>query len=379
MSFVAVAIGATAVGSVVGARKQSKAIKSAGAAQERAGQAGIAEQRAAREEFQRRTQPFADIGLGAAPQLLSLLGIDQGPILQNQVDRINDIIQQNTPERGFTTDDFLSDRILGDGMTLGQLLDERARIQRQIKTLPAGGAPSLPGLPSALDVAALPAGGAPLDPSILPAAGTAFDPTSTDNPIMDFLLEEGFRGIRESAAGRGRVPDRDLVRFAQGTAATLVPQLQAQQFGQQQQLRQQAIGEQGIGFGQQQQQRQQAIGEQGIQFGQLGGLRDQARAELQQRVANLQNLLGLGQASAVGQGQAALQTGSNIGNLLGNIGSAQAQTALGQAQNTQNLLGNLLQIGGFALGGRQPQAVAPPPAVRPPNPLIPTQPTVFGA
>lgn len=278
----------------------NKAAGKAADAQRDASNSGIAEQRDAREAFEQRTQPFADIGLQAREPLQELLGM--GPSSQILLD-----------ERA-----RLEGKLAGRRSNFTPV--HEARLQ-EIDQLLESREQGLPELPQAVDLSAL------------PQAPTAFDPTDVDNPIMDFLLEEGFRGIREGAAGGGRVPDRDLVKFAQGTAATLAPQIQAQRFGQQSALR------------------NQALGEQGTQFAQEGGLRGVALGEKQQEIANLQNLLGLGQSTAVGQGQAALQAGSNVSNLLGNIGTSQAQAALAKGQAQQGVISGIGGAIGLGLGG----------------------------
>lgn len=240
------AAGIVGAGSVISAREAKKGAKRQAEAVERQGEAAIAEQRAAREAFEKRTNPFVNLGMMASNPLLDELGIRRS-----------------------------RRRFGGPGLLRGP------------------GGPRLPGMPE------------------------AFGPESfgRDNPLMQFLLEEGERGIEESGAGGGRNVDRDLAKFRMGTAASLLPQLQSQQFAQQ------------------------------------GGLRSQAIAESQQRIANLMNLLGVGQSSAVGQGQAALSTAGNIGNILGDIGSAQAQAAAQKSAAKQNMIGGLLGAGGMLIGG----------------------------
>lgn len=329
--------GVTAASGAYSAREARKGAQEASGAQERASLAGIEEQREAREAFERRTQPFVNIGLEGREDLLSLLGL----VEPEGSDRLSFLTSGglgqpdnptiNRAERSLAfwqgklaespNDPNIQRRASEAQATLTELREEAAGLEQQIADFEASQA--LPPLPEALDL------------SQLPASPEAFGPESfRDSQLLDFVMEEGFRGIKEGAAGGGRVPDRDLVRFAQGTASTLLPQLQAQQFAQQQALR------------------SQALGEQAQQFGQLGGLRESAIGEEQRDVANLMNLLRLGQATAVGQGQAALQTGSNISGLLGNIGTAQAGAALGQAQAGQQLAGNLVGLAGW-LGGRQ--------------------------
>jgi len=101
------------------------------------------------------------------------------------------------------------------------------------------------------------------------------------NPVVDFLRQQGFEQIQESAAAQGRLGAggtlQDLSRFDVGLLSTVVPQLQNQRFNQ------------------------------------------------------LFNVAGLGANVAAGQGTQALGTASNIGNLLGNVGAAQAGGVAGQA------------------------------------------------
>lgn len=111
------------------------------------------------------------------------------------------------------------------------------------------------------------------------------------NPIVSFLRDQGFEQIQESAAAQGRLSAggtlKDLTEFNINLAATVAPQLQNQRFNQ------------------------------------------------------LFNVMGAGQSAAVGQGTAALQTASNIGNLYGNIGSAQAAGAINQANALTGTIQNL--------------------------------------
>ncbi len=193
-------LGGTLGAAVFGGREARRGAERAAGAQENAAQLGIEEQRAARQAFEERTQPFVDLGLSAGEQLQS----------------------------------FLQDPNAG--------LDEI-------------------------------------------------------NPAAAFLQEQGFRQIRNAGAGGGRNVDQDLSRFQTGLTASIVPQFQQQRFNQ------------------------------------------------------LFNVLGAGQNAATGQGQAALSSGANISNLLGNIGQAQAGAAQGRAAANQNLLSNVSSIAGFGLGG----------------------------
>jgi len=111
------------------------------------------------------------------------------------------------------------------------------------------------------------------------------------NPVVDFLRNQGFEQIQELAAADGRLGAggtlKDLTQFNADLTSTIVPQLQNQRFNQ------------------------------------------------------LFNVLGLGQNAAAGQGSAALQTGTNISNLLGNVGQAQAGQAINQSNAITGGLQNL--------------------------------------
>ncbi len=130
------------------------------------------------------------------------------------------------------------------------------------------------------------------------------------NPIVGFLRDQGFEQIQESAAARGKLGAggtlQDLVRFNTELATTVVPQLQNQRFNQ------------------------------------------------------LFNVSGLGATAASGQGQTALSTGANIGNLLGNIGQAQGQGAIQSGQANLNTLGNIAGTAGQFFGSLQPQTQQTP-------------------
>jgi len=154
------------------------------------------------------------------------------------------------------------------------------------------------------------------------------------NPVVDFLRQQGFEQIQESAAAQGRLGAggtlQDLTQFNTQLASTIVPQLQNQRFNQ------------------------------------------------------LFNVAGLGANVAGGVGTAGLQAAGNIGNLLSAAGQAQAQGQIGQTQaitgGIQNLAGvagafpNLFgggqqgqQIGITPVpqtaGGAQSFGVAPPPQI----------------
>jgi hypothetical protein len=130
------------------------------------------------------------------------------------------------------------------------------------------------------------------------------------NPLVNFLRNEGFQDIQESAAAKGRLQSggtlQDLIRFNTDLSSTVVPQLQQQKFNQ--------ILQRGQ-FGQQQQQQQ---------FNQLF---DTAR---------------LGANAVSGQNTLASSVANNIGNLNQAFAGAQAD-ALGNRANVLNqTLSNLI-------------------------------------
>lgn len=218
MAVVTTAVVATAAATAYSANKQADAAKDAAKAQERSAEAGISEQRLARESFEERTDPFRQVGLAAARPILSELGI------------------------------AIPDELSG----------------------------------------------------LLPAA----QPTSGAgqvSPLFDFLRGEGFEDIQESAAAQGRLRSGGTLRDLSQFNTNLAGQFQQQRFNQ------------------------------------------------------LFNLLGLGSNVAAGQGTAGLQSATNISNLLGNIGQAQAQGSIGQAnavsQGISGLTGTLGAYQGGAFGG----------------------------
>ena len=84
------------IGSILGGQQKRKAAKSAAKSRQRAAEAGIAEQREAREFFKERTDPFRDVGLVGAEQLTSFL---EDPTQQlAEINPIVDILR----EQGFT-------------------------------------------------------------------------------------------------------------------------------------------------------------------------------------------------------------------------------------------------------------------------------------
>lgn len=117
------------------------------------------------------------------------------------------------------------------------------------------------------------------------------------NPVVDILRNQGFEQIQESAAAQGRLGAggtlKDLTQFNTDLTTTVIPQLQNQRFNQ------------------------------------------------------LFNVLGLGANAASGQGTAALNTSSNISNLLSDTGKARGNKAVNQS----NAFTNALSTGAQFFGG----------------------------
>jgi len=168
------------------------------------------------------------------------------------------------------------------------------------------------------------------------------------NPVIDFLRQQGFEQIQESAAAQGRLGAggtlQDLTRFDVGLTSTVVPQLQEQQFN---------------------------------QLFNVSQLQNQLQND---RFNQLFNVAGLGANVASGQGVAALKTGTNISNLLSTAGQAQATGVSGREQATLGLIENLSSIpGAFPnLFGQQQRAGGPAPVSDlsfTPRPATSTQPS----
>lgn len=72
--------------------------------------------------------------------------------------------------------------------------------------------------------------------------------------------------------------------------------------------------------------------------------------QIQQQLANFAGLASLGQSAAAGTGNAGVQTGANIGNLLQDTGQARAYGALGSSNALGGAVASLGNILGGALG-----------------------------
>lgn len=315
MTWAAVAIaGAAVVGAVVQSRSQREAAET----QAESSGSAIEEQRLARESFERRTQPFADIGLSAADPLRQLLGLadPRAAQIQTELAQIEQQLagfptqqtgqQVGSPGGGgliagtlfgqpqlattgqgqaaanaadFNSQQQATANIFGFGQQQEQTLASRDDLIARRDALQA----ESQGLQTA-------------DPALGPDAQLA-----EINPLVSFLRDEGFSEIQETAAARGRLGAggtlEDLTRFNTNLASTVVPQLQQQRFNQ------------------------------------------------------LFNLLGLGSNVTVGQGTAGLQTATNISNILGQQGAVQGQADINQGQIQSNLIGDLAGVFGAQQGG----------------------------
>ena len=317
---------------LVGTVAQSGAAKRAAGAQGDAAQLGIDEQRAAREGFNQRTQPFSDIGLSAGSPLMDLLGLSQGGFgggggqgnfgfnapanedVNTFTGQLSDIDAQIAEaesgraaialrgaqefSRGIRGGGPLSLGEPGTGAidaTIKQLNAQREAVQGQLTQ-----AQGLAQEQNQASQAQFNSGAGERQ------ALSQDQQLEQINPLVSFLRKEGFEDIQESAAARGRLGAggtlKDLTEFNTQLTSTIVPQLQQQRFNQ------------------------------------------------------LFNTLCLGANAATGQGTAGIQTAGNISNLLGNQGQARAAGITGQANAITggiNALGGLVgaQQGGAFGGG----------------------------
>jgi hypothetical protein len=290
MTWGAVAIGGAAVvGAVIG----SKASEDAADSQSDSAAGGIAEQRAARADFNERTGAFSELGLGAGAELANLLGLNS---------------PESTSQRGFA--DAQSNLDAAKKAAADYQADYDARVLGRSPTarkqIDKGMGPGLRRTQSEVEQAQR-----LFDEQVVIRDQLSSQPQQPSqsqqqqleeiNPIVSFLRDEGFEDIQESAAAGGRLGAggtlRDLTQFNSDLTSTVIPQLQNQKFNQ------------------------------------------------------LFNVLGLGANAATGQGTAGLQTASNIGNLLGAQGAAQASGAFGRANAITGAINNVAGAAG-AFGGQ---------------------------
>jgi len=147
------------------------------------------------------------------------------------------------------------------------------------------------------------------------------------NPVVDFLRQQGFEQIQESAAAQGRLGAggtlKDLTQFNTDLTSTIIPQLQNQRFNQ------------------------------------------------------LFNVAGLGANVAAGQGTAGLQTATNISNLRTQEGAARAGGIAGQTDAITGGIENLSRIPG-AFPGLFNQTPPPPTVPRTGGPAPVVDISTFG-
>lgn len=359
MTWALVVVGGAAV---VGAVASSEASKRAAKSVKGASQAGISAQERALQTFREGTQPFADIGLAAAPELAKLLGLDfanpeiariekQLEGLNAQLPTTSGLPVENIASREFVGPEqfpeqaeqlssepkkrkkSLFDKIKGtvigkeahifgltgglnkDPITKALAIDPAKATNKAVKGLFSGENEDQARALTPAEIISLESQRSDLqaqlqglrDTDSARPAATGLSQLEEINPLVSFLRDEGFDQIQESAAGRGRLGSggtlKDLTKFNTNLASTIVPQLQNQKFNQ------------------------------------------------------LFNLLGLGANAATGQGTAALNTATNTSNLLGNTGQAGAV----DAQNQGQLIGKLSETGAGIFGAAQGGAFTPPP------------------
>lgn len=292
---------------------QSNAAGKAADEQSASAQAGIAEQREARRSFEQRSEPFRQIGLSAAPALAELLGISMPTqeelALQQQIASIDRQIQggpQTVETRPGGVKGFFESALgMHGGSGFLETIKQPLQIDRGGPLNFSAGERQLPfnrddltgerqRLQQQLDEMQR-------NRAATSQSGRSLPLLEEVNPLVNFVRNQGFSDIQESAAAQGRLRSggtlQDLSEFNTNLAATVVPQLQQQRFNQ------------------------------------------------------LFNVLGLGQNAAVGQGSAALSTASNIGDLLGQQGQAQAANSMQQGQIGANTISGLAGVYGAQQAG----------------------------
>lgn len=289
------AIGSSIGGAIGGASAQKEATR----AGQKASDAAIAEQRAAREAFEARGEPFRQLGTAAVSPLQELLGIQANP----EFARVNaDIDAQIAALRQQAFDPSGVKGGLGLRGARNLLAGAKgfeSDIQSQIQALEAQRESQLSGLQQFTQ-------------------GDRLQGLEEINPVVDFLRNQGFEQIQESAAAQGRLGAggtlEDLTTFNTQLASTVIPQLQNQRFNQ------------------------------------------------------LFNTAQLGANVAAGQGGAALQTGANVSNLLSAAGRGQQAGILGQQQAILGGVENIgASLGAFPglFGGQPPPVVSNNPLAAP--------------
>lgn len=282
MAWAAVAIGgATLVGGYLSSSAQKSAASEAAGAQTAASQAAIEEQRREFDAVQEVLSPYIQAGIPAVNLMRSLAGIG-GPAVEApapQAAPAEPVTASglNPQQYQGAIDSVVSEIMSGIPRDWGNL-DARprqeARIRRSLESL-------IPGPQESQPAPALPAPAAEV-PAAAPTEQEAIAAIRA-GPEFQALTQQGEEAILQNASATGGLRGGNV----QGALAKFRPQILAQ-----------LINE---------------------RFNRLGEI---AR---------------LGQASATGQAAGALQTGSNIANLLGQQGAAQAGRALAVGQANANL------------------------------------------
>lgn len=309
------------VGAITGSAA-ADAAKSAAETQARAGEAAVEEARRAREEARRYLQPFVDPGVevlddlryGAEvtpgiPGLLQALGVVDQP----QLSQIARSLRPEVYETG------REQRLLGEVSGLsGQL-----------------------------------------DPAVL--ASPEFE-AAQQEAAQSILASQAARGKEQAGQTSRALARESLLLGRQFAQQDLQNRLAAQQqrFGQlqsslgfgageQQQRFAQLLQQSGLMSDAAQQELQNKLGIQAQRFSQEDIARqreyENQLAARSTRFGELLNIAQLGQASAAGQASGAMQSGAQVGNLLTDIGAAQAAGQVGAAQARSNAIGQIANTG----------------------------------
>jgi len=316
-----VAVGA---GSLIGGYLSSQGAQSAADTQAQAGQAAIAGQERMLASQQAIQAPFVSAGENALQQLLA--GTQPGGRFAQQF-QMGQLPQYQAPAQGLQT------------------------FQPQGQALPGFQQPgALPGFQpfnyqgsdaqtfatqTALDAMRnqMETGGQALSTNAIVGAGKL---------AGDIGAQYQQQAYNQWLASQGQQFQQALAGGQLGLAA------QGQQFGQAMAGRQLTATEQAQQFAQGMAGRQLTAAEQAQQFGQALTAEQQAQnvfqMNLQNQLAPLQYLTGIGQASAAGQAANVGAAGSNIANLQTQIANAQAAGQVGQASALGGTISNLGQM-----------------------------------
>jgi hypothetical protein len=317
-------LGAVSVG---GSLLQSSASKKATKAQTQAADAGIAEQRAAREAYQRIAQPYIDAGGPALRGLMDLAGL-------------------GTPTTNWTA-------YANSNPALMAAYQSR---YGQAPTAPPTAGGGNAGAPYGLgDTVNMPYGGGAYNPAAMNEfvggyAGRGYTGEGLAGPgMMSQFAPQGqaVPTLEQFAQQYYQQNGGDIAQFTNDPQAAAVSRIEGQPMFQ-------SIARQGEDAI-----LQNASATGGLRGGNTQGALARFRPQLlnqfiQEQYARLAGITELGQNAAAGVGSAGLTTGANIGNLLTQQGLAQAAGAGAQGQIYGNLAGNL---GGILAGAFKPAGI----------------------